>query len=79
MKFSLDVEPDNEATRTKLDWALEKRSSNQQTVPSTIGDEKLFNPFMRVDSDSLKQRYGVSDPILCMEKLRKEKDNWKPT
>ena len=79
LKFSLHVEPDNEATRAKLDWAIEKRSANQQTIPSTIGEEKLFNPFMRVDLDSLKKRYNETDAIMCMQKLRKEKDSWKAT
>jgi hydroxyacylglutathione hydrolase len=26
-----------------------KRARNEPTVPSTIGDEKKFNPFMRVE------------------------------
>lgn len=79
MKFSLHVEPDNQVTKKKLEWATEKRTLNEPTIPSTIGEEKLYNPFMRVDFDSLKNRYNETDSIACMQKLRKEKDNWKPT
>lgn len=79
LKFSLHVEPDNQVTKKKLEWATEKRTLNEPTIPSTIGEEKLYNPFMRVDFDSLKNRYNETDSIACMQKLRKEKDNWKPT
>jgi len=79
LKFSLHIEPNNEATKSKINWALAQREQNQPTIPSTIEEEKSYNPFMRVELDSLKQRYGVTDPVLCMQALRKEKDNWKPT
>ncbi len=79
LKFSLHVEPDNEATKSKLDWALKQREQSQPTIPSTIAEEKSYNPFMRVQLDPLKKRYGVTDPVQCMQALRKEKDNWKPT
>jgi hydroxyacylglutathione hydrolase len=79
LKFSLHVEPDNQVTKKKLEWAIEKRNINQPTIPSTICEEKLYNPFMRVDLDSLKNRYKETDSIICMRQLRKEKDNWKPT
>jgi hydroxyacylglutathione hydrolase len=75
----LYVEPDNQVTKKKLEWAIEKRNKNEQTIPSTIGEEKLYNPFMRVDLEILKNRYKETDSIICMQKLRKEKDNWKPT
>lgn len=78
MKFSLHVEPDNEATKSKLDWAIAQRQSNKRTIPSTIKEELTFNPFMRIDIDSMKKRFNTSDPISCMADLRKMKDSWKP-
>jgi len=79
LKFSLHVEPDNEVTADKLRWATEQRAKNLRTIPSTIGQELSFNPFMRVNLDKLKSRYNQTDSILCMQSLRKEKDGWKPT
>ena len=77
LKFSLHDEPDNEETKQKLNWAEGQRQANLRTIPSTIKEESQFNPFMRVDLDHFKQRYNQSDPILVMESMRKEKDNFK--
>jgi hydroxyacylglutathione hydrolase len=77
LKFSLHVEPTNETTKAKLNWAEQMRSSNLRTIPSTIKDELEFNPFMRVQLDHFKKRYNQTDAILVMQELRKEKDNWK--
>lgn len=74
----MHVEPNNQVTVEKLKWAEQVRKSNGRTIPSTIGDEMKFNPFMRVNEESLKKRYGVTDPIKCMKELRAEKDHWKP-
>lgn len=65
-------------TQEKLKWAESKRKLNDRTIPSTIGDEKTFNPFMRVGHENLLRRYDEIDPIKCMKKLRAEKDGWKP-
>ena len=45
----MTVEPENEKTKQKLEWAEKQRDANQPTVPSTIGDEFEINTFMRVD------------------------------
>lgn len=46
-------------------------------MPSTIGDEKLINPFMRVNEPSVQQHTGKTDGISVMAAIRKEKDNFK--
>ena len=79
LKYALHVESDNAAAAEKLAWAIEQRSKNLRTIPSTIGAEMQFNPFMRVDLDKIKKRYDQTDAILCMQSMRKEKDGWKPT
>eukprot|EP01086_Lenisia_limosa_P006770 TRINITY_DN25873_c0_g1_i1.p1 TRINITY_DN25873_c0_g1~~TRINITY_DN25873_c0_g1_i1.p1 ORF type:complete len:263 (-),score=53.35 TRINITY_DN25873_c0_g1_i1:8-796(-) len=48
MKFAASVEPENKDVTDKLQWSIEmKKDGNKDTVPSSIGDEKKFNPFMR--------------------------------
>lgn len=60
-----------------MQWAIGRRETNIPTIPSTIGDEKLINVFMRVDNPCVKQFTGYLEPIDVMAKLRKEKDEFK--
>lgn len=77
LKYALHVEPDNEDIKEKMAWAQSKRSKQEATVPSTIEDEKKYNPFMRVNEESVQRHAGESDPIATMGMLRREKDNFK--
>ncbi|XP_026829290.1 hydroxyacylglutathione hydrolase, mitochondrial isoform X2 [Ooceraea biroi] len=77
LKFGLHVEPENQAIREKLDWAHTQRANSLPTVPSTIKDEKLTNPFMRVHETSVMQHAQQNDPVQTMSYLRREKDNFK--
>ncbi|KAL4222154.1 hypothetical protein ACF0H5_018194 [Mactra antiquata] len=78
LKYAEHVEPENVDIQKKIQWAKEQRAKNLPTIPSTIEEEKKINPFMRVCCDSVKAKYGESDPIAVMGALRKEKDGFKP-
>ncbi|CAG8652410.1 6332_t:CDS:2, partial [Acaulospora morrowiae] len=58
LKFALSIEPENLALKEKFEWV----SQHTQTVPSTIGDEFEFNPFMRVNVHSVRKATGEEDP-----------------
>ncbi|CAG8588836.1 8671_t:CDS:1, partial [Gigaspora rosea] len=73
LRFAESIEPNNQALKDKIQWV----SKNQQTVPSTIGDELKFNPFMRVNVDDVKKATGKNDPIDVMGALREMKNNFK--
>jgi len=73
----LHVEPGNQAIRRKLDWARTQRTNNLPTLPSTIKEEKLTNPFMRVHEITIMQYAQQNDPIQTLSFLRREKDNFK--
>lgn len=77
LKFAKVVEPNNRAIIDKLASAETLRAKNEPTVPSTIGDEKTFNPFMRVGEETVQNHAGQSDPIATMGFIRTEKDNFK--
>jgi len=77
LKFASLVDPENKAVASKLKWAETMRVERQTTVPSTIGEEKETNPFMRVDSKVLQARAGSSDAVQTMAYIRREKDNFK--
>jgi hydroxyacylglutathione hydrolase len=72
LRFAAHVEPDNAAVREKLE-AVSKIRANaaadwhdatpaEMTIPSTIGEEKQTNPFMRVpDAAELGRRRALKD------------------
>jgi hydroxyacylglutathione hydrolase len=62
--FAAHVDPDNEAVRAKLERVRSIRSTrasdwhdaqpNEMTIPSTMGEERETNPFLRArDADEL--------------------------
>ncbi|XP_043261796.1 hydroxyacylglutathione hydrolase, mitochondrial isoform X4 [Colletes gigas] len=77
LKFGQHVEPENEAIRQKIESIHVQREKHCPTVPSTIQDEKLTNPFMRVHEQSVMDHAKQKDPIHTMAFLRREKDNFK--
>jgi hydroxyacylglutathione hydrolase len=46
-RFALQVEPDNAALIRRADEAKTLREQGEITLPSTIADERSFNPFLR--------------------------------
>ncbi|XP_011407369.2 PREDICTED: hydroxyacylglutathione hydrolase, mitochondrial-like [Amphimedon queenslandica] len=76
LAYSQHVEPGNQAAADKLVWAKAKREAGEPTVPSTIGEELTYNPFMRVREASVQAHAKATDPISTMAYLRKEKDSF---
>jgi len=58
LEFALTIDP--KALVTKLTWAQQQHKDKKTTVPSTIGDELEFNPFMRMDRKESLQVSGFS-------------------
>ncbi|KAI0984544.1 hypothetical protein GJ496_007779 [Pomphorhynchus laevis] len=50
LSFAKTVEPDNKAIKEKLKWAQDQAI----TVPSTIGEELKYNPFMRLNQSGIQ-------------------------
>jgi len=73
------VEPDNQHIKDKISWCKQMREATppKPTVPSTIREEMMINPFMRVCQPSVQAHAEQSDPIETMRALRAEKDNFK--
>ena len=82
LRFALTLEPGNQALAKKHQWSLKTRAEKKSTVPSTIGDEKQTNPFLRTDSlelrANLKHRDPSvgDDPIAIFAKVRELKDHF---
>ncbi|XP_047995098.1 hydroxyacylglutathione hydrolase, mitochondrial isoform X2 [Leguminivora glycinivorella] len=77
LKFASYVEPENEEVKKKIAWSESKRGEGRPTVPSTIGEEKLYNPFMRVTVPAVMRHAKATDAIQAMKAIRQEKDNFK--
>ncbi|XP_072028871.1 hydroxyacylglutathione hydrolase, mitochondrial-like isoform X1 [Amphiura filiformis] len=79
LTYALHVEPNNKDAQDRFAWAKEQRAKGEPTVPSTIAEEKKFNPFMRVAEPTVqKHAGGKTDPVVVMGQLRQDKDNFRP-
>jgi hydroxyacylglutathione hydrolase len=82
LRFALTLEPGNQALQARHEWSLKTRAAGKYTVPSTIGDEKKTNPFLRTSSPelraNLKQRDPSlpDDPVAIFAKARELKDSF---
>lgn len=76
LRFAQHVEPKNKYIKDRIEWAKVSRVSMNPTVPSTMGQEKLWNPFMRVDEPGVQEHTGQTDPICVMQAIRDEKDRF---
>ncbi len=92
LRFALSVEPNNAASQKKLEWVRARRakaasdwhdaSEAEFSIPSTIGEEKATNPFMRLDSPeiikSVREAHPASDadPVTILGHIRAMKDSF---
>lgn len=78
LRFGLHVEPENVDIASKIEWAKHQREEKVPTVPSTIGEEKLINPFMRVNVASVQKFANAEgNAVETMRSIRKVKDDFK--
>ncbi|MBL8510308.1 MAG: hydroxyacylglutathione hydrolase, partial [Betaproteobacteria bacterium] len=59
IRFALAVEPDNVLLKERAEREAEKRKHGLPTVPSTIGEERATNPFLRWDAPSVRAAAAV--------------------
>ena len=80
-KFALSVEPGNEELVARAQQVMQMRERGEPTVPSTIGEEKRTNPFVRVDiSEEIRKNVGVTSDDTdddAFAKVRSAKDNFR--
>lgn len=53
-RFAVTVEPQNQALRARAATVARLRASGRPTVPSTLGEERATNPFLRPTSGDLR-------------------------
>lgn len=79
LKFAAHVEPSNQDVQAKAAKVTALRAQGKPTVPSTLGDERATNPFMRCDSAEIQAnvqgRLGADrSPAAVLGAIRAEKD-----
>lgn len=62
LRFAWSVEPDNEDLRDRIVRAWAIRAMGGCTVPSTIGEERATNPFLRTGSPTLLKTVQAAWP-----------------
>lgn len=78
LNFALSIEPDNAGLRDYLHEVEQKLADASTSLPSTIGKEKQINPFLRSDTDAIKQVLNmVGEPsVNVFAELRRRKDRF---
>lgn len=78
-RFALTVDPDNPDLRARAKEVDDLRARDIATVPSTMGEERATNPFLRAHLEPLKMTVGLSgqDTVAVWAEIRKRKDKFK--
>jgi hydroxyacylglutathione hydrolase len=89
-KFNLSVQPKNPHLLAANEALKQKREANIPSVPSTIGQERLTNPFLQccdlalynsfnpvANQDGVPACEDTSDPVAVLGHLRERKNKFK--
>ena len=79
LAFALTMEPRNRALLKKIDDVQQQRANGAPTVPTTLQDELLYNPFLRLEEDTIRTKLGLSldaPKDAVMSRLRQAKDTF---
>jgi hydroxyacylglutathione hydrolase len=77
-RFALSVDPDNRVLQARAAEVERLRAAGQPTVPSTLGDERAANPFLRPHDPAIRRRLGLedADDVTVFAELRRRKDSF---
>ncbi|MBK6687247.1 MAG: hydroxyacylglutathione hydrolase [Deltaproteobacteria bacterium] len=83
LRFAASLEPNNPAIHAAARRAAKLRAEGRPTIPTTLGEERSYNPFLRVRSPELLasvQRahpgVEVTDPVAVLGVVRAMKDHF---
>jgi hydroxyacylglutathione hydrolase len=60
IRFALTIEPDNPALRARAEETKRQRAAGEFTIPTTLGEEKQANPFLRADAPDVAAALGMA-------------------
>ncbi len=77
IKFALSVDKDNPALKARAEQAAKQIAAGEPTIPTTIGEEKKTNPFLRAGDPALAAGIGMAgksaNEVFAEIRLRKNK------
>ena len=75
-EFALNIEPDNQTLKERLEQIREAQSRGGQAAHSTILQERTTNPFLRCDTAEMKSALNMSgaSAVEVFAELRRRKD-----
>jgi hydroxyacylglutathione hydrolase len=77
-KFALAVEPNNAALKSRMAEAEKAKADDRFLIPSTIGEEKATNPFLRAGEPSVARAVKMegAEPVAVFQALREWKNRF---
>ena len=75
-RFALHADPDNAELQRYAAEIDARRATLQPTVPLKLERELATNPFLRADSEAMRDRWGGDSATETFAKLRAAKDNF---
>ena len=78
-RFALTVDGGNAALVARARAVDDARAKGEATVPSTLGEERATNPFLRADDPELARNVGLDakNPVAVFAEIRQRKDHFK--
>lgn len=75
-RFALSVDPDNAALAARAAEVQAARAEGRPTVPTTIGEERATNPFLRASDPAMKAHLGMAgvEDAAAFAEIRARKD-----
>jgi hydroxyacylglutathione hydrolase len=83
LRFAREVEPLNEDCARQAGAVARLRERGEPSLPSSIGLELRINPFLRVETPSVRESAerhagtALKDPVEVLATVRSWKDGWK--
>ena len=76
--FALTIEPRNPSLRARAEEVVRLTERKKPTIPTTIQQEKSFNPFLRADLHSVSAGIGLegATPVAVFATVRARKDKF---
>lgn len=77
-RFALSVDPDNDALVARAAEVDRQRAAGEPTVPTTLGQERATNPFLRPDDAAIRRqlRLETAGDVEVFAEIRRLKDSF---
>tara|TARA_Y100000996_G_scaffold413653_1_gene402392 strand:+ start:1471 stop:2232 length:762 start_codon:yes stop_codon:yes gene_type:complete len=76
VKFALSIDPDNQDLIRLSELVNKQEKDHRPTIPTTLSEQLLSNPFLRCDADYFMNFYESQNPVEIFAKMRSAKDNF---